>query len=313
VRYDIEPMFALRLVPLIALAVFLSRDVLAEQDRGTGWIRVRSSPGVRIFVDGKFRGVTDEHLRGLVIDKVSPGTHLVLAEQKGFAPVEALVQVHANVVSEIEAQPYELALPDLEASEQAPKQGGTGGLGGLIIQSMPEKISIVAPALGAAKLEKTGEEWSLELAEGSYPLTFIAPGGQAQLTHVAKIREGRDLYLMVDFPEGRVIELRALGREPGGAHLDQREACILGSPSASQSWPTPGWLTIDARPAATVYQESRKLGETPVAHVLLPAGCVRLRFVELGTGHRYERSVWVEPNQDLPYRCTMEQETCYRP
>jgi hypothetical protein len=72
-------------------------------------------------------------------------------------------------------------------------------------------------------------------------------------------------------------------------------------------------LTVDARPPAKVYQEERKLGETPLAHALLPAGCVRLKLVELRTGHTYERFLWVEPNEDLAYRCTSDQETCYRP
>lgn len=296
---------------LIAILLFGAALALGEEVQGSGWIRARCSEGVRIFVDGKLRGICKEATQGLVIERMAVGVHLIVAEKAGFKPIEIAGHVHLNLVSEIDAQPFELLLPDRKDSEEreGPKEGSTA-FGGLRLQSIPERIAISSLFLEWTAVEKVTDEWSAEVPEGTYRITFTS--GKSTLSHVVHIKNERDVFLMVDFDEQRVIELNAIGHEPGDARFDAKIACYEGTLS-NQTWPSPGWVTIDARPHAEVFQETRKLGDTPLAHAVLPAGCVRLKFVELDSKKEYQRYVWIEPNQEVAYRCAQELDACEQP
>ena len=113
-----------------------------------------------------------------------------------------------------------------------------------------------------------------------------------------------------------VIELQAfeLLADPKTSTIgaNARQACSEGE-AIDVSWPSPGWINLDARPHAEVYLESLKLGETPLANVKLPAGCVRLRFVDSNTREEHVRAVWVEPNEITAYRCMLGDRGCSTP
>jgi serine/threonine-protein kinase len=64
---------------------------------------------------------------------------------------------------------------------------------------------------------------------------------------------------------------------------------------------TPGYLTIDSRPWATVYVDGRKLGVTPLVRQALPPGRREVRAVtEDGRVQRFR--VVIEPGKEAPRR-----------
>ena len=67
----------------------------------------------------------------------------------------------------------------------------------------------------------------------------------------------------------------------------------------------PGYVTITTKPYATLFWNGRKLGETPVAKVRLPSGCVTLT-AKTKSGTEQSFQVKVEPNKVNIYRHTLE-------
>jgi serine/threonine protein kinase len=68
----------------------------------------------------------------------------------------------------------------------------------------------------------------------------------------------------------------------------------------------PGAITITTKPYSTVYWNGRKLGETPLANVTMPAGCVTLVAKNEKLGLERRVKVKVEPNRVNIYRFTLE-------
>ncbi|MFM8469570.1 MAG: hypothetical protein ACKODH_06315, partial [Limisphaerales bacterium] len=56
------------------LLLFLANSALAQ---GTGYIQITCEPGVQVFLDGTFKGVTSKDLGGYVLSGVPAGLHLV--------------------------------------------------------------------------------------------------------------------------------------------------------------------------------------------------------------------------------------------
>lgn len=71
----------------------------------------------------------------------------------------------------------------------------------------------------------------------------------------------------------------------------RRDGSGLPAPTAAY-----GRATIDSRPWSVVFHRGRRLGETPVIDVELPAGNQPLVLID-GTGRRYERTLRVLPGQ----------------
>ena len=61
--------------------------------------------------------------------------------------------------------------------------------------------------------------------------------------------------------------------------------------------PPPGYLTLDALPAAHVSVNGERLGDTPLSHAELPTGCVDLKFDSMDGRMSSSYRVRVEPNK----------------
>jgi hypothetical protein len=265
-----------------------------------GHLFVRCPADVRVFVDGIFRGVTTEEYGGLIVRDLTPGYHLLSVAKKGFRTHEDFVLVGPHTVIEQQLQPFDpeepggpRALADVSAPRPQSK------VGGLVVQSIPRDILIDSPALSLTHVAKTTDEWSAELVQGVYEIQFSAAG--KKLRQAVRIEHDRDLFLMVDFDEGRVFEVRAFPErrlEP-----PTREALQEG-PSTCRVLHglSPGYITLDSKPWAEVLFQGMKLGETPLANATLPAGCVELQLRDPTSQKERTVRVWVEPNASRIYR-----------
>lgn len=67
-----------------------------------------------------------------------------------------------------------------------------------------------------------------------------------------------------------------------------------------------GYITITTKPYSTVYWDGRKLGETPVARVPMPSGCIELVAKNEKLGLERRVKVNVEPNRVNIYRFSLD-------
>jgi hypothetical protein len=94
-------------IAFLVCALFLPIQAMAQ----TGSLQVTCEPGVRIYIDHQFFGMTNETDNGLFIEELAPGTHRLKAVRSGFAPVVQEVDVVQDVAVE--------AVIDFEASGEA--------------------------------------------------------------------------------------------------------------------------------------------------------------------------------------------------
>ena len=61
-------------------------------------IQVVSDPGLTVFLDGVFKGVTASEYGGLIIQNISPGQHQIKVVKEGSVPIEETISVKAGEV-----------------------------------------------------------------------------------------------------------------------------------------------------------------------------------------------------------------------
>ncbi|MEQ8276320.1 MAG: serine/threonine-protein kinase [Deltaproteobacteria bacterium] len=98
---------------------------------------------------------------------------------------------------------------------------------------------------------------------------------------------------------------------PGGGGTTRRNPPPPPPPSGSggcvvNSNLSPGYATINTTPYAEVYWGKRKLGQTPIARVQLPAGCIKIRAVSLDGSKTRTVQIKVEPNEVAIYQFKLE-------
>lgn len=59
---------------------------------------------------------------------------------------------------------------------------------------------------------------------------------------------------------------------------------------------TSGWYAIDSAPYATIFIDDRKIGDTPLDRIALPAGSHRVRAV-LADGRQRTFAITIAPDQ----------------
>jgi hypothetical protein len=163
----------LRILPLLlSLAFFAS--LCPAQQKATGYIQVTCEPGIKIFLDGTFKGVTNADVGGLILEGVPAGTHQLRMVKEGFNPSEAAVKVEAGKVFEFKVRPF---VPKLKITQRGDSDVTLVARpsGSLKIQSLPIGCRITIKDLGISNSPKTQDEWIVtEIPVGSFLATFEA-------------------------------------------------------------------------------------------------------------------------------------------
>ncbi|MEQ8275201.1 MAG: serine/threonine-protein kinase [Deltaproteobacteria bacterium] len=68
----------------------------------------------------------------------------------------------------------------------------------------------------------------------------------------------------------------------------------------------PGYVTLATKPYAEVFWGKRRLGQTPLARVQLPSGCIELRAIAIDGSKRRTVRVEVRPSEVAIYRFALE-------
>lgn len=90
------------IVAAVLLLLALAGLVAAE---GFGRLQVTCRPGVRVYLDGEFVGLTTADEDGLFLREVAAGDHVVRVEKLGFEPVDFEVEVRAGRATEVRVDP----------------------------------------------------------------------------------------------------------------------------------------------------------------------------------------------------------------
>ena len=186
---------------LLGVIVFFSG--LTPVSAGTGDLQVTCEPGVRIFVDDNFVGVSKESEGGLFIADLTPGAHTLKVIKKGFAEYKDEV-----VIKEFEAVEVEVKFTKIaEKIIQLPTKSGeaTAQVGVLELRSAPMGASVFID--GEKKPEKT--DMRIEnIGVGQHTISFTREG--QNLSGVFVIVPDEPLELKADFRNGVILNISEL-------------------------------------------------------------------------------------------------------
>jgi len=207
---------------LVLLVVFLG--VAASAAAGNLWITCE--PGLDVYLDGKFVGVSEEAEDGKYLPGISSGEHMIRIEKVGFTPVEYSIDVGPApkqvVVGELgpEIEEGQPVATDGEDPEQL--------TGGIEITSDPTECRV---KVGDQRLLKNQPIMTfLGVAAGEHKLWFERSG--MVLSTIVAVHETQFTRVMVDFSNDRVTVADADSGQSGIESTGEEEitqakpACI---------------------------------------------------------------------------------------
>ena len=153
-----------------------------------GYIQVTAPPGLEIYLDDKAVGVTKEALKGLLIPKVAPGSHVLKAMRGKNIVREIRVAVAPGRVLLCDISDASKNILIKEGGEQA-KNVDITRTGSLVIQSLPVACRLDIPDLEIEGYHKQADPWRLlGVPIGEYLVilsrhfTYTAPTGRWPIT-----------------------------------------------------------------------------------------------------------------------------------
>jgi len=185
---------------LLGLIIFFS--FISHASAATGDLQVTCEPGVRIFIDNVFKGVSKESEGGLFISDLTPGPHSVKVIKKGFDPYEEPVVIKefeaVEVVVKFAGTPEKvIPLSPLPESSEV-----TAPVGTLVLRSAPRGAFVFID--GEKKSGKT--DMRIEnIRAGQHKISFQRDSQDVFGTFV--IEPDKTLELKADLKNGVIINI----------------------------------------------------------------------------------------------------------
>ena len=140
------------------------------------YIQVNGEPNLFVYLDNNFKGKTTIELKGLIIEKVTAGKHLITIVKEGYLPFEEHIQVKGGEVLSYDVKPFKKQVVSISEEGNVAETGKTVSIktGKLIIQSLPIQIKITIPKVDGVKdMSKSKDQWTAnDLPEGKYQISF---------------------------------------------------------------------------------------------------------------------------------------------
>lgn len=211
-------------------AILLLGAVGAEANAQDTFIQVKSEPGISVYLDGIFIGVTTSEFNGLIIEEVQPGERVIGLIKEGFNPKEETILVRAGEVFSYRITSF---IPDIVITERGREgeQNIDKQVGSLKIQSVPLEIDIKIDQLGI-EVSKTKDEW---IIEGVPPGNLVAvfSEGEKRFVRSFDIKENHEVHLFINMLSGEV-KVRSM-KPMNGA---ERDISIVENPLAHSTPPS---------------------------------------------------------------------------
>lgn len=193
---------------ILNLTLILWFIICCELFPQTTHIQVESGPGISIFLDGRFEGVTNSEFGGLIIKNVTPGTHAIKAVKEGFMPQVEQIIVPAGKVKLYIVKAF---TPQITISEEGKEdqQSIERKTGVLKIQSLPVSIYITVPGL-IVNYNKRQDEWlARDVPAGNYNVVFKY--NNISLTENLEILHNDTTHIFVNMVDRKVEYIKRPG------------------------------------------------------------------------------------------------------
>lgn len=104
----------IRILYVIILTIAFSAKAKAQNS----FIQVVADPGISVFLNGEFKGITNDELGGLIIEKLSSGTYTIKVVKEGFKPQEEIITVKSGEVLRYQVMHFK---PNIQIRQQVTK------------------------------------------------------------------------------------------------------------------------------------------------------------------------------------------------
>jgi hypothetical protein len=190
---------------ILRLSCVLVIVVMAASPSFAGDIQILCEPGVRVYLDRQFKGVTNAREDGLFLMGVERGKHTISVEKDGhvsqFFEVELLGAPIELEVPEFTALPVVSPAAAAAAVPEPEPEPVTQLLGSLKVTSAPQNCLV---EIAGDTREKTSPELVIGgLPVGEHTITFSKPGFEP-IRGVVTVREGAEVTVRGNLLDGKV-------------------------------------------------------------------------------------------------------------
>ncbi len=179
-----------------------------------GDIQVSCEPGLRVYLDDEFAGLSNARQDGFFLLDVTPGNHNVRVEKDGFLsqsfqvrvkklPVEVKVEVFTPVPTPVPGDGKE----DRDGTGEAAPPDGSGEeevrqlVGRLLITSAPQNCEVEIDGTTQAK---TSPQLSIgSITSGTHTVSFRKPGYEP-ISGVVEVQPGAEVNIRGNLIAGKV-------------------------------------------------------------------------------------------------------------
>jgi len=164
-----------------------------------GDIQVLCEPGLRVYLDGEFAGVSTVKDDGLFLANVAKGQHRLWVEKDGFLSQNFVVDILDTPieVKVAEFKPVPTAAPE----KQPEKKEVTELVGNLVITSAPQNC--VVEVDGTSHTKDVPQLSLGGITAGDHTISFTKPG-YAPISGVVNILAGAEVTVRGNLKDGRV-------------------------------------------------------------------------------------------------------------
>ncbi len=225
------------------------------------YIQIVSEPDIKVFIDGKFKGVTNADLGGFIVEGLQAGEYAVKLVKEDCIPQLGNVKLNYGDVHVYTSKPF---APKISIAQSGNKNQSAEvykkmldmqvKTGSLKIQSLPVQIQISIPGAGITS-QKTDDKWlANEVVAGSYPVTYSWRG--YELKDTLTISPYAETFVFVDMlklsVEDRTQEQKSVVKKEQ-PEVDTEKAAISVAPVKTSAAPVPA----ESAPALPAEAENR--------------------------------------------------------
>ena len=212
-------MRSLRLLCLF-LALGLPATALA------GDIQVTCEPGLKVYLDGNFAGITNTNQDGLFLAGVAEGKHTVRVDKPGCMP-QGYAVVVTKLPIQVKVRKFVPIVGGIHVDREESKADESEMVGRLLITSAPQNCDVAID--GKSQRKDTPVLTLARLPRGKHTISFSRPGEQPVSAEI-NLEPGAELMVRGDLINGRVdVSYEGIGSL---RFYSQPEGCkifILGS------------------------------------------------------------------------------------
>jgi formylglycine-generating enzyme required for sulfatase activity len=258
------------LLPVLFLFVLILPVSAAE----TGFIQIKCDPGVQIFLDGNFKGITSSDVGGLIIQNVSTGRHEIKSLKSGYQVQIDFLSVAADQVVTYSVKPF---VPKIQISQKSAEHLTEMKLkvGKLLIQSLPIECKLDIAALGVKDQSKNKDRWEAKgVPVGKYKISARAMN--RTMNHEVEIFENSTVEVFFNFVSEEIKDLGAERREKELMTMMKREKQmeVIREKARKQGLEfPPGWSFVSIEPGFFMMGSPNNRGDDEEQHkVTLTSG-----------------------------------------